>query len=115
MSSPGYGSRHGAGETLGRYRDTDAAVREAAIAAVVALESYGQSEAAARRAVAEQIGVSASAVREWVRAAEGTQRNIVSASQLRRELADTHAQLAVARQLNRDLAAALNNRRGTRR
>ncbi|WP_232839699.1 MULTISPECIES: transposase [Nocardia] len=97
-------------ETSNRYRDIDAAVREAAVAAVIALEAHGQSESAARRAVAEQLGVSASAVREWVRAAEGTQRNIVAASQLRRELADTHAQLAVARQLNRDLVAALHAR-----
>ncbi|MEV0297066.1 transposase [Nocardia sp. NPDC050710] len=86
-------------------------VRDAAIAAVVALEGQGQSESAARRAVADQIGVSASAIREWMRAAEGRHRKVASPSQLRRELADTQARLAVFEQLNRDLVAALHARR----
>ncbi|MBF6302444.1 transposase [Nocardia amamiensis] len=103
--------RRAPASTVGRYARIDAAVRDAAITAVQALEARGQSESTARRVVAEQLGVSASAIRDWIRVAEGRPRKLVSVSQLRRELADARAQLDVVTQLNRDLVAELHARR----
>ncbi|GGN69333.1 MULTISPECIES: transposase [Nocardia] len=93
------------------YRRVSPEVRNAAVEQVVALTDKLRSESEACRVVAEQIGVHANSVRNWVRAAEGPSLDRMDATALRRKVVLLQQQLAAAAEMNRTLADTLNETR----
>lgn len=91
------------------YRRVSPQVRQAAVEQVVALTGKLRSESEACRVVAEQIGVHANSVRNWVRAAEGPRLDRMDAGALRRKVALLQQQLAAAAEMNRTLVETLND------
>ncbi|AXK88960.1 transposase [Nocardia farcinica] len=93
------------------YRKVSPEVRKAAVEQVVALTGTLRSETEACKVVAEQIGVHANSVRNWVRAAEGPSLERMDVIALRRKVALLQQQLAAAAEMNRTLADTLNEAR----
>ncbi|MEV0707167.1 MULTISPECIES: transposase [Nocardia] len=93
------------------YRRVSPEVRKAAVEQVLALTGTLSSESEACRMVADQIGVHANSVRNWVRAAEGPGLERMDATALRRKVALLQQQLAAAAEMNRTLADTLNESR----
>ncbi|MEV6657622.1 transposase [Nocardia fluminea] len=93
------------------YRRVSPEVRNAAVTQVVALTDKLRSESEACRMVAEQIGVHANSVRNWVRATQDPSLDRLDATALRRKVALLQQQLAAAAEMNRTLANTLNESR----
>ncbi|GGK39755.1 transposase [Nocardia camponoti] len=93
------------------YRRVSPEVRSAAVKQVHALTEKLRSESEACRAVAEQIGVHANSVRNWVRAAQDPSVDRLDATALRRKVVALQQQLAAATEMNRVLADSLNETR----
>lgn len=90
------------------YRTVSPDVRQAAVRQVLALTGQLHSESEACRMVADQIGVHANSVRNWVRAAAQASVEELDAVALRRKVAVLQQQLAAAAEMNRALADTLN-------
>ncbi|MFC9999612.1 transposase [Nocardia sp. NPDC127526] len=91
-----------------RYRVVNAEVRKDAVDRVLALCSGGMSRSKAARAVADDIGVHANSVMNWVTAAAGP-ATVTNAADLHRKIAELQQQLTDSRTYNRTLVERLHD------